>query len=343
MYQLLRPLSYLYGGLTDLYHYRYNSGQRRGVRFELPVINVGNLRVGGTGKTPMVEYLIRLLKAEYTLAVLSRGYKRRSQGFRLASEEDNSQTLGDEPYQYFFKYGEEVKVAVGEERILAIPEILTVHPDIEAILLDDAFQHRAIAPSMNILLSTYQKPFYEDLPFPAGRLRERRKGAERADMVVVSKCPDSLGQKEAETMRNKIRDYTKEETPIFFSTLRYHQPKDLFTHESVEIEQSVFAFAGIAQPQSFEHYGKEKFGLKGFRAFPDHHAFLEKELVELVESAKGAPLLCTEKDAMRLKDAQNKAILQSGTWAYVPIEVEFLFEQDDFDQRIRQHIQAFST
>jgi tetraacyldisaccharide 4'-kinase len=189
---LLLPVAWLYEGITRLRNWLYDKGYKKSTSFPLPVISVGNLTVGGTGKTPHVEYLVRLLKDQRQLVTLSRGYGRQTKGFLIADEQANAATIGDEPMQFYQKFGHQIKVAVGEKRVPAIEQILRLYPKTEIILLDDAFQHRAVRPCFSILLSDYHRPFYTDFVLPAGRLRESRKGAGRADAVIFSKCPQNL-------------------------------------------------------------------------------------------------------------------------------------------------------
>ncbi|MCK5700299.1 MAG: tetraacyldisaccharide 4'-kinase, partial [Cyclobacteriaceae bacterium] len=174
---LLLPFAFLYKLATDFRNHLFDVGSKKSIEFDRFIISVGNLTVGGTGKTPFVELLIRELKTKYQLAVLSRGYKRKTRGFKLADENDDSKTLGDEPFQYFTKYGKEIRVAVGEKRARAIPEIIFYDEKIEVIILDDAYQHRSVKPHLNILLNDYYRPFYRDYVLPSGLLRESRNHA----------------------------------------------------------------------------------------------------------------------------------------------------------------------
>jgi tetraacyldisaccharide 4'-kinase len=194
----------VYDGITALRNTLYDRSYKPSTRFALPVISVGNLAVGGTGKTPMVEYLIRLLAPEFQLATLSRGYGRKTKGFRIAGAADTAATLGDEPYQLYKKFSPQVEVTVGEERAYAIPMILQERETIQAIILDDAFQHRSVTPGFSILLTEYGNPFFNDYVLPVGRLREAKSGADRADMVVVTKCPPHTSEDEMMAFENHI-------------------------------------------------------------------------------------------------------------------------------------------
>lgn len=200
---LLFPFALLYGGLVTLRNLFYSVGLLKGSSFSLPVISVGNLTVGGTGKTPHTEYLIRLLKDYLYLAVLSRGYKRKTTGYLEVSGNHNALNVGDEPLQFKRKYPE-VTVAVAESRSLAIPLVLRSHPEINVVILDDGFQHREVEPGMNILLTEYSRLYTRDFFLPVGRLREWRDEAKRADLIVVTKCPVSITTQEMEAIRREV-------------------------------------------------------------------------------------------------------------------------------------------
>ena len=195
------PFSILYAWFMSVRNKQFNTGQRTQTQFDRVVISVGNLSMGGTGKTPMIELLIRMLKNEYQVATISRGYGRKTRGFRRANTDDTASTIGDEPFQFFKKFGNEIAVSVCEERILAIPSLLLDDDSLEVFLLDDAFQHRQAGRDLDIMLTDYNHPFYKDYVLPTGNLREPRKGAGRADMIVVTKCPADLKSAEKEERR----------------------------------------------------------------------------------------------------------------------------------------------
>lgn len=347
---LLYPFTLLYGAVTDFRNHLYNIGQRPSIKFDTNVISVGNLTVGGTGKTPHVEYLIRLLEQQHKIATLSRGYGRKTKGFVLANEEATAQTIGDEPLQFYKKYKTSVVVSVGEERALAIPYILTEHPEVEVILLDDAYQHRAVRPSFNILLTDYQRLFYKDHPFPAGRLRERRKGAKRADVVIVTKCPDDLSEQEQATIEGAIKKYTNESTPVFFTGIRYQNPVPVFSNEQPrEIlkkhpkQYAVTLVSGIAQAGLLEKYVQENYTLVNHVRFRDHKNYTKTD-AERVKSEFNTVngddkiLLTTEKDYVKLSNRQFEEALGHLPFYYLPIEVYFLKHQEKFDKLIMQNI-----
>lgn len=336
---LLYPFTLLYMIVTSLRNHLFNIGYSRSFNYEIMTINVGNLSVGGTGKTPMVEYLIRLLKPTYALATLSRGYKRKSKGIVLATPDSTVDDLGDEPFQYQTKYGEEVVVAVGEERALAVPKILMEHAETQAILLDDAYQHRTVSPDFNILLTRYDAPFYKDFVLPSGMLRERRKGAKRADVVVVTKCPDEFDTSEKNEITQRVSKYTKEGTPVFFSTVSYGVPTTLI--EGHSFSGKVVLFAGLATMQPLKEYVDDAFELVDTIVFKDHHDYSIDEIETLVDKAQkaNATLLTTEKDVAKLRSDEFQSRLKKVGLFYLPISVQFLFnEGEQFDTLVKEAI-----
>lgn len=332
---LLSPLSALYGGLTDLWHGLFDAGWRKSAAFDRFVISVGNLTVGGTGKTPHVEYLLRHLRPHHTLAVLSRGYGRRTKGYRVVGPADTAETVGDEPLQVYQKFGENCAVAVGEARAEAIPRLLADFPDTDVILLDDAFQHRTVQPHLSLLLTDYNRLFYNDLPFPAGRLRERRHGAIRADAVLVTKCPAHLTEAERGTITANVRRYTRDGVAVFFTGFRYGELRSL-TGEALAGE--VLLLTGLANPAPLEAYIRERFSMGKHLLFPDHHAYTLGDLTKINQALNALPgeenrVITSEKDAVKLRPllAAHPKMLQASVF-YLPIEVEFLFgEGPTFD------------
>lgn len=210
---LLYPFSFIYGLLISLRNLFYEAKLLRSTSFSLPVINVGNLSMGGTGKTPHIEYLIKMLSPYINVATLSRGYKRKSKGFRMVEVGDNAMTAGDEPLQFKRKF-RHIPVAVSESRNIGIPNILKQHPETHSILLDDAFQHRSVVPGLNILLTQYSEPFFEDYLLPLGTLREPRQSYERADLIIVTKCPEELSETEKEDFIARLNP--KRNSKFFF-------------------------------------------------------------------------------------------------------------------------------
>jgi tetraacyldisaccharide 4'-kinase len=327
---LLFPLAILYDAITTIRNTLYNRGYKPIASFEIPVISIGNLAVGGTGKTPMVEYLVRLFSPQFKVATLSRGYGRKTKGFRIAVTTDNATTIGDEPYQLYRKFDGRVTVSVGEERAIAIPYLLSESPDIQVILLDDAFQHRQVKPSFQLLLTDYSNLFYQDMLLPAGRLRESSKGASRADVIVVTKCPATLQEGEMMNIEGQIRDYA--DKPIFFSTIRYGTP--IAIDHTKPLTQRAVLLSGIANHKPIEEYLRHHYQVIKHFAFPDHHAYSPADLSKVVDFAKkeSAVVLTTEKDAVKLDSEGLRKLLQAVPFFYLPIETEFLKNGKEFDE-----------
>jgi tetraacyldisaccharide 4'-kinase len=331
---LLFPFAVLYDLITRFRNRLYDQGFRPSVAFDLPVISVGNLTIGGTGKTPMIEHLIRLLGNDYKVATLSRGYGRTTKGIRLASEVDSASTLGDEPYQFYRKYGDKVTVSVGEERALAISHILQEVEDTQVILLDDAFQHRRVRPSFSILLSDYNRPFYKDFLLPAGRLRESKSQAVRADVVVVTKCPSDITDDRMMKIEKSIRRYA--DKPVFFASIHYGSAQ-IIGHNKKDIGRDVIVVSGIADPAPLLTYVKQGFEMKEHVQFKDHHIYTHQDMEKLesiLQRNPGTSILTTEKDMVKLEAPAFKTFIERLPFFYLPIEVEFIKNGQDFDELI---------
>jgi tetraacyldisaccharide 4'-kinase len=330
----LLPFSALYAGIMHTRNWLYDTGMLASTSFAVPVINVGNLTVGGTGKTPHVEYLVRLLHHRRP-AILSRGYKRQTKGFVLAEEQASAATLGDEPYQYYQEFPG-VTVAVCEDRVSGIRNLLDLFPDTGVILLDDAFQHRPVQAHCNILLTDYNRLFYQDAVLPAGRLRESRAGARRADVVVVTKCPPDLPEEALQQVRGQIGRYTQSGVPVFFSYYQYQQPVP-FGSET-RCGQDLILITGIARPQGLVAF-LEKAGYRIVRHFnfPDHYTYRQQDIQEISNFAKSAgnvSLLTTQKDWTKLINPALRQQVERLPVFYLPIAVVFLQDQQVFDQLI---------
>ncbi|WP_018477836.1 tetraacyldisaccharide 4'-kinase [Pontibacter roseus] len=340
---LLWPFSLLYGGIMLLRNYLYDTGMLRSTRFSLPVIAVGNLTVGGTGKTPHVEYLLRLLKG-YPTATLSRGYKRKSKGFVLADHTASAATLGDEPFQYHRDF-RGVTVAVSEDRVAGIAKLLKLKPELGVVVLDDAMQHRPVQPSLNILLTDYTRPFYKDLVLPAGILREPRQGANRADIVVVSKCPPALKLEEEQAIRQQISRYSRADAPVFFSSFSYGEPVPIGSAGS--LSKRIILMTGIANAAPLVRYLEEQhYIIHRHLAFADHHHYTQKDLQLLQESlnedqVESLSILTTRKDAVKLQEGELLEITHQLPLFYIPVEVAFLKNGEQFDAFVLQHVASF--
>jgi tetraacyldisaccharide 4'-kinase len=334
----LYPFAVLYGWIMRLRNFLYDQGIFRSAKFNLPVISVGNLTVGGTGKTPHVEFLLRLLKNKKT-ATLSRGYKRKSRGFLLAEPTVSAELIGDEPYQYFLDFPE-TKVAVCEKRVEGIEKLSALFPETEVIILDDAFQHRPVKPKLNLLITDFYRRFDTDFMLPTGLLREPRSGAKRADAVIVSKCPERLGQAQKQELQNGIGKYTKSNTPVFFTTYKYGAPVNFGLEKPVF--KNVILLTGIANAAPLLAYLKQEnyCVLKHF-AYPDHFSYriadLEKIKASWLEnqtSNGNCSIITTRKDAVKLVQPEFTSILQLLPVFYIPIEVEFLENKAAFETLI---------
>ena len=335
---ILFPVSVVYWLVTLLRNYLFDKKVFKEFSFDVPVVNVGNLTVGGTGKTPFVEYLIRLYKGKKKVAVLSRGYGRNTKGFFLADDKVNATTIGDEPMQYFRKYGEEITVAVGEDRVQSVPGIFAEREDTELIILDDAYQHRYIKPSFNILLTKYQRLFFKDFVMPTGNLRESRKGARRADVTIVTKTPSDISLDEKIQIENTLKSYTKNK-PVFFTTVKYGTPVPVF-NSSHHIKQEIFLFSGLANDNELVEYVNKHYKLKAVERYPDHYKYTEHTINKLLkryhEEADGAMLLTTEKDMVKLLPFEKS--FEGLSLFYLPIEIEFLDREDEFIKLINQTV-----
>lgn len=329
--KILFPFAILYGFITSFRNFLFDKGILKSYSFDLPIIAVGNLSVGGTGKTPQIEYLIRLLSPTNKIATLSRGYKRKSEGFILADATSNAEVLGDEPFQFYQKFPN-ILVAVDANRKNGIEQLIQISkPDI--ILLDDAFQHRKVKAGFYILLTAYNDLYVDDFILPTGNLRESRSGAERADIVVVTKCPENLSEKEKNVIERKLQLESRQK--LFFTSIAYDEfifseEKQLLVSEIKNSEKLLLA--GIAKPEPFFDYLKNENDT--ILTYPDHHHFSEKDILEIKEKAKGKIIITTEKDFVRLK-----GILPAEQLFYLPIKSEFLQNQEVFDQTILSYVE----
>ena len=302
---MLKWISQIYGFFVDRRNKVFDAGERPSVEFDRPVISVGNLNVGGTGKTPHVEYLVRLLRERYATAVLSRGYGRRTKGYRMAKEGDTAHTLGDEPYQYFNKFGlpgrDPISVAVSEKRVLGAAELIADR-DPAVILLDDAFQHRHIKAGLHILLTTFDKPYTRDELIPLGRLREPIKGANRADIIIVTKCPSDITEAQRQRIQKELAP--KSHQRLFFSTFAYAaiRPQGEIR---IERPEKIIALAGIAEPKPFLNELKQRYEVVSEHLYRDHHRFSKSDVLrlrrDLQQRGDGSTIVVTtEKDWTRL-------------------------------------------
>jgi len=334
--KLLFPFAIIYGFITSLRNYLYDKGILKSYSFDIPIITVGNLSVGGTGKTPQIEYLIRLLSPNYKVATLSRGYKRKSEGFILADAASNAEIIGDEPFQYFKKFPN-IQVAVDVDRRNGIEQLLNQKSRPEIILLDDAFQHRKVRAGLYILLTSYDDLFYDDFMLPTGNLREGRIGARRANIIIVTKCPPNITESEQKTIReNLIRFFSHNDNKreIFFSNIDYddkvYNNENSLAVSDIKLAQKI-VLAGIAKPKPFFDFLKAD--KDEIMTFPDHHHYNESEILAIKSRAIDKIIVSTEKDFVRL-DAK---ILKKQLY-YLPIKSKFVSNQKTFDQIILNYV-----
>jgi len=342
---LLLPISLLYHIVLTIRHKLYDWHILRTTRFEKPVICVGNLNLGGTGKTPHTEYLIRLLKNDYRVATLSRGYGRRTKGFKLAETSSTYNDLGDEPLLYFKKFPG-IQVAVDEDRVDGVTRLLG-EQGVEVVLLDDAFQHRSISAGLNILLTEYQRLYMDDYLFPAGTLRDVKSAAKRADIIVISKAPKDLSEVEKQQITDKLN--TSENQKVYFSYLEHEalQPlNEAAKAFSPEEADGAFAFCGIGNPKPFVEELKKRYHTVDFLPFGDHHAYKEKDMkavLDWFEKLDGEKkiIVTTEKDAMRLTNSPYLCQFERTPLYDLPVSVRF-HEEEKFNDEILSYVRKNS-
>ncbi|MFV8360317.1 tetraacyldisaccharide 4'-kinase [Flavobacterium sp. LS1P3] len=319
--KLLFPFAILYGLITSIRNFLFDKGILKSYSFDLPIIAVGNLSVGGTGKTPQIEYLIRLLSDKYKVATLSRGYKRQSTGFILAQASSNAKIIGDEPFQFFQKFPN-IQVAVDADRKNGIEQLLSQHEKPEVILLDDAFQHRKVKAGFYILLTSYGDLYSDDFMLPTGNLRESRSGAKRANVIIVTKCPLNLSPEEQNMIKKRLK--VTEEQELYFTFIAYEE----FIYgenQKMNVNEIKSAakllIAGIAKPEPFFTYLQDTNDV--CLSFPDHHNFTDKDILEIKNLAQNNIIITTEKDYVRLKGS-----LPSEQLFYLPIQSSFVSGPD---------------
>lgn len=341
---LLIPFALLYWFAIGIRNWLYNKNILRSATFALPLICVGNLAVGGTGKSPMVEYLVRLLKNEFKVATLSRGYKRRTKGYALAGKQSTALEIGDEPMQFHVKFPD-IPVAVGEARLEAIPQLLHDHPETEAIILDDAFQHRAIKAGLNILLTDYNNLFTRDFYLPTGDLRDLQSEYKRAEIIVVTKCKAGLAIQEKEKIIAEINPQRGQH--VFFAAMEYGQPYHILSHAGFPLTENteVLLVSGIANPKPLktllERHSKTYYMLQ----YADHRIFTIDDLKEIKKrfetiTASNKIILTTEKDAVRL--VKFKAEIAGWPLYVIPVRHHFLYgEGEQFNKLVVNFIRRF--
>ncbi|MBS1511983.1 MAG: tetraacyldisaccharide 4'-kinase [Bacteroidetes bacterium] len=341
---LLFPLSLVYGAVVWLRNWLFDLNILKSAQFNFPIICIGNIAVGGTGKTPMVEYLIRLLQDDYLTATLSRGYKRKTRGFAIADASTTALEIGDEPMQFHTKYPR-VTVAVGEERLVAIPQLLHDRQDTQVIILDDAFQHRPVHAGMNIVLTAYNNLYSRDLMLPAGDLRDVKASMNRAQIIVVTKCKPNLSLDEKNAIARELRPAPHQH--LFFTALQYGILYHLFSQLPAQASKStaVLLLCGIANPRPLKDYIDHQFNSYDMLRYPDHHIFNMDDLAEIkrqFDAMAGTDkiIVTTEKDAVRLMKFDQQ--LKDYPIYVIPIEHKFLFNEGPvFEQLVVGFIDSF--
>ena len=343
---LLLPISLLYHIVLTIRHKLYDWHILRTTRFEKPVICVGNLSLGGTGKTPHTEHLLNLLKDNYRVATLSRGYGRKTKGFKLAEGTCTYEDLGDEPLQYFKKFPE-IQVAVDEDRVDGVQKLLKSKNAPDVILLDDAFQHRSIEAGLNILLTEYQHLYCDDFLVPAGTLRDVKSASKRAHLIVVSKSPKDLSETEQAAIKAKLKP--QEHQKVYFSYLEYAplQPlNEAAKAVAVDDVDSVLAFCGIANPRPFVNELKKQYKTVDFLNFADHHAYTNEDARSIIKrfesiASEKKIIVTTEKDAARLTNSPYLCQFECAPLYVLPISVRF-YEEEKFNKEILSYVRKNS-
>jgi len=346
---LLYPFSLLYGLVTFIRNLLYDYAIIKSHEFPIPMISVGNITAGGTGKTPHVEYLLRLLKDEFNVAVLSRGYKRKTSHFILAGPESGVQDIGDEPVQIKQKFPD-VHVAVDRKRVNGVEQLLTKIPDLDVVLLDDAFQHRRIKPGLSILLIDFNRPIMEDRLLPVGRLREKAYEKRRANIILVTKCPDRLKPIERRLIVKDLTLFAFQH--LYFTRLGYREPVPVFMEAKPEISLSeikasspaILMVTGIGNPRIFKRHLRSISTRIREIIFPDHYNFSQRDINQILQAynnmeGKDKFIFTTEKDATRLRKFTNIDVEIKNRMFYIPIETEFLNEDtENFNNQILKYV-----
>ena len=341
---LLFPFSLVYGLIIWVRNKMFDKGWISSSSFNLPLIGIGNLTAGGTGKSPMVEFIITKFMDHFRLAVLSRGYMRKTSGYALANPQSTALEIGDEPMQFYNKFPS-VAIAVGEERIVAIPQLLHDVPDTEVIVLDDAFQHRYVKPGLNILLTDCNNLFTRDWFLPTGDLRDLPSSYKRADVLVVTKCSPDLSHEQREELREEVKPLAHQQ--LYYTAIHYGIPYHLFTKEKRPLNDKTEALlvSGIANPKPLKKYLSDNTAVYYDMLYSDHHIFTIDDLKDIRKrfesiSSSNKVIVTTEKDAMRLIKFQQ-ALIEYPVYV-IPIEMKFLFGgEKPFTELIANFISTF--
>ena len=337
----LLPFSWIYGSIVRFRNWLFDIGLKKSKSFSIPIISVGNITVGGSGKTPHVEYLIRLLHGKAKIAVLSRGYKRKSHGYILANESTTMPEIGDEPFQMHEKFSD-IYVAVVAKRARGIENLQNdeASKDVDVVLLDDAFQHRYVKPGINILLVDYNRLIIYDKMLPAGRLREPLSGKNRADIVIITKCPKDLKPMEFRVLTKAMDLYPFQK--LYFTSIDYDTPKGVFEEKQIGLDKLQdyhgLLLTGIASPKQMEHDLKPMTKDITNLSFGDHHSFKGKEIDRINDTFESMPepriIITTEKDAVRLRETDGLYEKVKSNMYELPIKVSFMLDhQEKFNEK----------
>ncbi len=328
--------SLIYKFIGDMRNFMYENGILKSKEYDLPIISVGNISVGGTGKTPHVEYVLRMLKSDFKTAMLSRGYKRKTRGFRIVEADDDYTLCGDEPLQVKRKFGDDVVVAVCESRTEGVEKLRELYPDLNVIVLDDAFQHRRINPGLHMLLINYDYPISKDHVLPLGRLRESKSNVHRAHLLVYSNCPLKLTPIERRLLTKEVGVLPYQH--LSFTSVLYEDPKPVFSNaKKLNNERlkdcNVLAVTGIAHPENFVEVLMQKSKGVVHIQFSDHHAFSSSDIARIQKAydEMSAPkvLVVTEKDAVRLRTNKFLGDKIKTSMYYIPIKIELLCDEEE--------------
>ncbi|MFN8166510.1 MAG: tetraacyldisaccharide 4'-kinase [Bacteroidia bacterium] len=347
--RILLPFSPIYGLIIRVRNFLFDRNILKSESFPLPVIGVGNLTVGGTGKTPHVEYLIRLLQNSFKIATVSRGYGRKSTGFLLAKGECTTEEIGDEPMQYYTKFPN-ITVTVAEERAVALQYLVQHVNRPQVVLMDDAFQHRYVKPGLNILLMEYESIFRQEYLLPGGNLREPKSGANRADIIVITKSPTILVPIEKKRIIEELAPLPHQS--VFFSYLRYGEFNKVFGPQPpmlmgasyyMEKRFTILLVTGIANPSGLIEYLRRHTDKLETLIFPDHHEFSEKDILKIQETFDSIAnqskiIVTTEKDAMRLRNPNVDPAIKKLPFFFLPIEVFIHQEEEKFNKLITDYV-----
>ncbi|MEA3504967.1 MAG: tetraacyldisaccharide 4'-kinase [Bacteroidota bacterium] len=345
---LLLPFAIIYGTITGIRNKLFDWGIIKSKSFNIPIISIGNINMGGTGKSPHIEYLVRLLQSNNNVATLSRGYKRKTKGFKLVKQQATALEVGDEPAQFKHKF-RNITVAVDEKRVHGVKKLQELDPYLNVVLLDDAFQHRYIKPGLSILLTDFHNTYNNDYLFPSGTLRESRSGAKRADIIIITKMPKVLSPITKRRLYNEIKP--KEHQELFTTYLKYGKLNHVFKKSPVTKAKkfsTIIMVSGIANPYPLEEHLRRKCNELITLSYKDHHNFSKKDILNIKKIfdntfTKNKAIITTEKDAMRIMSAEGNELIKELPLYYISVEIGFHKEQKQkFDRIIKKYVRKNS-